>query len=253
MTDAREKALDKVRKLLELAKSDNVNEAGNAAAMAQELMSKHAISEAMLDVSPDSDEAIEHDVLHQGFGTQLPTWKGQLGVTLSEVNQCKCFRSGPALNIIGRPSDANTVRYLFGYIAREIDRLAIIESRLRGNVEKTWLNNFRLGAVSEVNRRLQEAHAAAKAAMRREADASDTLGTGTALMRVNNALVKMGQHAGAIQAYGERNLRLRKGSASHSRYDHGARQAGKRAGATIDLNNGSKASLGSGARGALKG
>jgi hypothetical protein len=251
--NAREKAIDKVRKLLELAKSDNVNEAGNAAAMAQELMSKHAISEAMLDVSPDSDEEIEHDVLHQGYGQNLPTWKGQLGVVLSEVNQCKCFRSGPALNIIGRPSDANTVRYLFAYIVRQIDKLAIAEANIRGNVEKTWMNNFRLGAVIEVNRRLQEAHAAAKAAMRREADASDTMGTGVALMRVNNALVKMAQHKNAVEAYGKRNLRLRKRSGGKARYDDGAFKAGKRAGATIDLNNStSKGGLGSGSRAALK-
>jgi hypothetical protein len=215
-------------------------------------MSKHAISEAMLDVSPDRDEAIGLDTLHAVDGN-LPTWKGQLGVILCEVNQCKCFRSGKTLSLIGRPSDADTVRYLFSYIAREIDRLAIQEARIRGSVDKTWMNNFRLGATTEVSRRLQEAHAAAKAAMRREADASDTMGTGVALMRVNNALVKMDQHKNEIQNYADRKLRLRKGSRSNSTYNHGAREAGKRAGATIDLNNSSKGSLGSGSRAALKG
>ena len=37
--------VEKIRKLLELSKSDNEHEAASAAAMAQELMVKHAIEE----------------------------------------------------------------------------------------------------------------------------------------------------------------------------------------------------------------
>jgi hypothetical protein len=248
------KILDRVRKLLELAKSDNINEAGNAAAAAQELMTRHAIGEAMLDVNPDADEKaepIEHDLLHATGGQQLPTWKGSLGVALCEVNGCKCFRTGGNLNVIGRPSDAATVRYLFAYIAGEIDRLAQQAADERGNPGRTWLNNFRLGAMSEVNRRLRQAHADTRTAMRQEAVASDTLGTGTALVRVNNALVKLDAHKAAVADYGKQKLHLRSSGRSHSRFNGSAREAGRRAGAAIDLSRGDRPGLGSGNRKSL--
>jgi hypothetical protein len=243
---SKEKAIDVIRKLLELSKSENVNEAANAAEQAQILMTKHAINEAMLDVSPDQDEGIEHDLLHGIDGKSLPTWKGQLGVVMSEVNQCLCYRNGPNLHIVGRPSDADTVRYLFTYVAKEIDRLTILESRSRGKVDKNWSNNFRLGAVGEVNRRLKEAHNAAKASMKKEADASDTMGTGVALMRVNTALKKMEEHKGDVDDYAKKKLKIGKGRRTHSKYNEGARKAGRRAGAGIDLSSGSGKGLGTG-------
>lgn len=250
----RERKLDQVRKLLELSKDNaNVNEASAAAAQAQRLMSKHSITEAMLDVSPDEDEDIEVDTLHKHGSNSLPSWKGQLGVVMAEVNQCVCYRSGSELRIIGRPSDANTVRYLFSYVVREVDRLTKQESNLRGNPGRTWCNNFRLGAVTEINRRLREAEKEARASMKQEADASDTMGTGVALVRVNNALQKLDDRSAAAQQYGKKKLKLRSGGRSSSRFDAGARAAGKRAGASINLNGGGRAGLGAGARAALKG
>lgn len=244
-----DKKLDQVRKLLELSKHNtNVNEASAAAAQAQRLMSKYAISEAMLDVSPDDDEAseqIEVDTLHKHGSRSLPTWKGSLGVVMAEVNQCKCYRLGNELRIIGRPSDAATVRYLFSYVAREIDRLTAEESSLRGNPGRTWCNNFRLGAVSEINKRLEAAESDARAAMKQEADASDDMGTGAALVRVNNAIAKLDKRSEAVEDYGKRKLHLRSGGSRRSRYDAGARAAGKRAGARINLDRGG-AALGSG-------
>ena len=88
--------------------------------------------------------------------------------------------------------------------------------------------------------------------MKQEADASDTLGTGSAIVLVNNALAKIDAHKVSVEQYGKVKLHLRKGSASHSRTDYGARDAGKRAAANIDL-NGASGSIGSGARKLLHG
>ena len=255
---ADEKVVDRVRKLLELSKSDNMNEAGNAAAAAQELMSKHAISQAMLDISPDEDETIENDLLRGSSAKQLETWKGQLGVATAEVNQCRCYRSGSDLRVIGRPSDATTVRYLFSYIVREIDRLAIEGSRERGETGRSWMNNFRLGATQEVCKRLRQADRDARAAMRKDADASDTMGNGVALMRLDNALTRMDEHGDKVDLFGKRtmgiNFKRKKRHRSQTRYDAEARRAGARAGASIDISSGGNSKgLGSGARGRLKG
>ncbi len=253
-----DKIVDRVRKLLELANSDNVHEAGSAAKQAQILMSKHNISEAMVSVEADADEQedLEVDMLHQHGGRQLPSWKGRLGVVMCEVNQCHCYRTegrdGMELRIIGRPSDAATVRYLFSYVVREIERLTQQESDNRGGAGRTWLNNFRLGAMQEVNNRLREADKEARAAMKQDADAQDDLGTGTALVVVNSAIAKLEERRKEAVVYGKKKLGLVATSGSRSRYDSGARAAGKRAGASIDLNSGGgRAGLGRGNRKAL--
>lgn len=247
-----EKIVDRVRKLLALSKSANVNESANAAAAAQKLMTQHNVTEAMVDVSPDEDEKVEDDVLHVHGPKGVATWKGALAVALCEVNQCLCYKNGGEIHIVGTPSDANTSRYLFSYVVREIERLCKDESGMRGAGENlsTWRNNFKLGAMTEINKRLRQAHQEAKAAMRQEADASDDMGTGTALMRVNTAITKLDDRMDAAKDYGRRELHLTKGSKSRTRYNAGARSAGERAGAGINLNGGGPA-LGSGNRGRL--
>lgn len=247
---ADEKILDRVRKLLELAKSDNIYEAASAAAQAQALMSRHAIEQAMLS-TVTAEEEIEQDVLDAGSGATLATWRGALARAICEANGCTCLRSGAQLLVIGRPSDASKVRYLHRYVEREIERLCKLALDERGNPGRTWANNFKLGAVSAARDALVAVTAAARAAARREADASDTLGSGAALVRVNSALAKLDAHRGNVEAYMRRrypNIRAVKRTA---RTDVGAREAGRRAGASIDLGGSSKGSLGSGSRAAL--
>jgi len=265
METQQDRKLDQVRKLLELAKSDNVNEASNAAAQAQRLMSKFSITEAMIEVeaadgeteSTDS-ESPEEDLLHRHQSNAMPTWKINLAVGLTGANQCRVLVNRNALKIVGRPSDASTVRYLFSYVVREIDRLTKCESALRGSPGRTWCNNFRLGAVSEVSRRVREAANAARKEARHEADAGDTLGNGAALVRVDNALARLQQHTKDAEAAVQRiiNPKGRKnGGRTHqssgSRFDSGGRAAGRRAGASIDIGAGGRAPLGAGSRGAL--
>lgn len=244
-----DKILDRVRKLLELAHNNpNVNEAANAAAAAQELMTRHAIGEAMLAPVADTiEEQIEADLLY-AQGKKHATWRGILAVAMAEVNQCKVFVTGGDLHIIGRPSDAATVRWLFTYVVREIERLCKEEAGWRGNPGRVWCNNFKIGAVESVNTRLREAAAAARAAMRREAGASDTMGTGSAIVLVNNALAKLDKRSADVRAYGQARFKLRARSASSFRSDNGGREAGRRAGAHIELAPAKGGSLGAGSR-----
>jgi hypothetical protein len=249
------KVIERVRKLLELAhNNENVGEAANAASAAQTLMSRHAISEAMLGASSDTpDEAIEPDVLYASSGTQNATWRGQLAVPMCEVNGCGVFQARGALHVFGRPSDAAKVRYLFSYVCAEIERLCQRESSLRGSPGRTWANSFKLGAAAEIGRRLREADQAARGAMKREADAGDTMGTGSALVLVNTALAKIDAHRVSIAEYGRAKLKLGKGKKAKSNVDYRARDAGRRAAADIDLSGAAQGSLGSGARKSLGG
>lgn len=247
---ADDKILDRVRKLLELAsKNDNVAEATSAAARAQELMTRYAIGAEMLMTAGTVDEQIEADLLYAG--ARVATWRDQLALPLCAANQCKVYRSNGALHIIGRASDAATVRYLFIYVANEIERLCKFEADMRGNPGNVWCSNFKMGAALEVGQRVREAAQAAQAAMRREADAGDTLGTGSAIVLVNGALAKLDARKQAVEEFGRKKLNLRAGKRSQSKVDDNARTAGQRAGKHIDLTN-PKNALGAGTRKSLQ-
>jgi hypothetical protein len=252
---ANDNVLDRVRKLLELGHSDNINESANAMGHAQRLMAKHNISEAMLAIEADDgddDEAVEDDLLYSDGVNKLPTWKNWLAGEMADLQQCRVYsthdgrRGGQArLHIVGRPSDATTLRYLFSYITREINRLANSEAELLGSPGRTWFNNFRLGAVGVIVKRLQEANKEARVELKREANDGDTLGNGTALVLVNTAIAKIESRKADADAFCKDNLNLRTTSGSRSNYDPGGRSAGARAGAGININGGGP-SLGSG-------
>lgn len=246
---SQEKILERVRKLLELAKSDNPHEVGNAAAQAQKLMTEHAIEEAMLG-TVSAEEEIETDILNAVEGTQCATWRSYLSSTVCRVNNATSYIHGSALYIIGRPSDAAKARYLFAHVQGEINRLCKLAAAERGEPGRTWCNNFRLGATNAVRERLDEAHKAAIAGMRKAADAGDTLGNGTALVRVDNALAKL--QGVQEQARAKlKDMKLKRGPKPKFRADTTARAVGFKAGQRIDIAPGGKGALGAGARSRL--
>ncbi len=250
---ANDNVLDRVRGLLELGHSDNINESANAMGHAQRLMAKHNISEAMLTIEADAGdadtEAVEDDLLYSSGSSQLPTWKGWLADEMATLNQCRVYSTGTTrcarLHIVGRPSDATTTRYLFSYITREIDRLSKQEAELLGHPGRTWFNNFRLGAVETIIDRLQSANKEARSELKREANDGDTLGNGTALVLVNTAIAKIEQRKADADDFCDEHLNLRTTSGSRSNYDHSGRSAGARAGAGINIGGGG-AALGAG-------
>lgn len=247
-----EKILDTVRKLLELSKSNNLNESATAFAQAQKLMSRHNITELMLAQPEEPEEPVGKEMLFAEQG-KLPHWMGTMAVGMAKVNQCQAYRQGGRAEmwIVGRPSDVQTVRYLYSYVAREIKRLCRYHSDLRGNPGVQWRNDFCIGAANEVVRRLNEAAAQARAEMRREANASDTMGTGVALVRVNSALAKLEERGENVESWIKKNLKLRNVGYNRPRGNKDGRAAGTRAGREIDLSHGSSKGLGAGSRGQL--
>jgi hypothetical protein len=234
-----EKKVDQVRKLLELSKSDNVNESATAAEQAQRLMSKFSITEAMLAVEADEDQddTIERGELHIHGSNKLPSWKKLLAGAMSYANQCDYYWQGNRLFIVGRPADAETVRYLFSFVCREIDRLAKQEGSLLGSPGRTWFNQFRLGAVDTVSDRLRKAAREARAEMKQIADEKDSMGTGTALVLVNNALARLDSRKEASSKYVRDVVkpRIHNDIGGNAAYDGMAREAGRKAGKNINL------------------
>ena len=237
------KLLDRIAKLLRLARNNsNINEASAAAAAAQRLMDDNNLSEAMLDMDGQRTEPLEDIVDFGARGAPLDggfyrRWHYTLAHGLMSLHGCIIYKSRGKLQIAGRPSDVEAVRYLYAYLTSEINNLVKIHGKGMG---ATWRNNYCLGAASEVAKRLREEHAKWKAEVRK--GAADSL----ALVRIDTALAKVEQKNAEASAFGRNVLRLRSASGGRVNYDHMARELGRTHGASIRLSN--AGALGAGRR-----
>ena len=227
-----DKIIDKVKKLLRLSTSDNPNEAALAAAMAQKLIDQHQLDTALLaldGVEAETNEEIED---FGGRGAWLDeknaTWKGRLGLVIAHLNGCQVYVHSGRLSIIGRPSDVDTVRYLYGYLTYEVNRLANQAGKGCGRV---WNNNYRLGVVDTIKSKLREQ------SQKFKDEARQAVGSNSqALVRVDQALAKIDSRSKEAAAWGKLHLNLRSRSCGRSQADAGARNAGREAGKSITIN-----------------
>ena len=158
---------------------------------------------------------------------------------LSKANGCSVFKSQGGLTIVGSATNAGTVRYLYAYCVREVDRLA---SQKRGN-GRTWLNNYRHGCVDAIHTAIREERDAVRSKLREEAVSE----TGSALMVIDNALAAIDQESVDSTSYMNSRNNLHSVS-SNSAYDPGARDAGRRDGVTIYPGANSRTAVGAGTK-----
>lgn len=224
--------VDKVRKLLRLSTSSNAHEAALAAAKAQELIDRHQLAQVTLELeTPTSVAALEpiqnfHDA-PLDRPTRLDQWRGRLASCLARANACRIYFFGPRIMLIGRASDAETVRYLYAWLVQEVDRLAEADGAGKG---RTWRNNFRHGVVDGINAQLKRQRQTFAETMRHEAS-----GNAHALVRVNQALARMNDRQCEVDAWMREHLNLAARRSSPINYDAAARDAGRQAGASIAI------------------
>lgn len=242
-----EEAVTRAMKLLRLAQSDNPNEAALAAAKAQEIMDRYKLGALGLSAETEESKAFEDEPIKDFSGAplepstgKLPSWKIQLAVHVAKANQCRIYINNSyrakAIAIVGRPSDAETVRYIYAWLVREADRLAEREGAGMGT---TWRNNFRLGVVDTIGNRLREERKATEASVLEEARQQTAIPSDRALVRVENAIVKLQERSVAVDRWVDQNLKLRRGgSGGNARHDPSARDAGRKAGHEISLKRG---------------
>lgn len=187
------KIIDKIQKLLRLSESANVNEAAAAAARAQALMEQHRIDRAILTLGGDGDDQDTiraHKDAPVFSGGKIVQWKLNLADTLCRHNGCTMYinigqdDAGRPLSkvvLVGRSTEVGTIRYMFDYLAAEVNRLCRKLGKGKGRV---WANNFRLGAVATINQRMSEARRQFRRKQRERARAQDT----EALVRLDDAL-----------------------------------------------------------------
>ena len=242
--------LGKVRKLLQLATSSNQHEAAMAAAKAQTLIDENNLADALLQLD-GAAEAPEEPIIDFGSREALDDtspgklirWRTALASRLCQVNGCRLWRDSGVLHIVGRPSDVSAVRYLYGYLSHEVERLAKVNGSGCG---RTWLNNYRLGCVDAINHRLQEQHRKFAADRR-----NLVCGNPQALMRIDNALAKVERKGEEVQRFMEREMGIKfkvRKPLSQGRAIQSARSQGQRDGKTIAI-NAAKGGLGNGQKG----
>lgn len=232
-------ALEKVRKLLRMTEARGCTEAEarQAAMMAQRIMLAHRIDAAAIDLTaagpaPVQPVEVWGDPLDAQKSRQ--TWRGRLAVAVASANGCVVYWNGSRLMLVGTADNAAAARYIYTFAAAEIDRMA---RRYSGN-GRTWINNWRLGAADGVAASLREA---------REEARRESASTGTALVVIDNAFALVAREERRADAHMRASVPgMRRGHATASRYDHNARETGKRDGRTI--NTGGGARLGSGSR-----
>jgi hypothetical protein len=247
-----DKIIDKVRKLLELSKSGNVNEASSAAARAQELMSKYNIEEAALAVeSGEEDGPIEVEDLHVFESAKLQNWRGILSQAISRANGCSTYSSMCAIpvnnkferractKIVGPRAAADLVRYMYAYICSEVERLAKEIGKTQ-STGRSWHHSFKLGAAIEIAGRISQSARDERTRAVQQAQSS-----GTALVRVNSALARLDERREAVAARCKE-IGLRAGGSVRSS-NSAAYEAGRAAGAGIAIGRGKHAALGAGA------
>lgn len=251
--DDLEKVKERIRKLLALADNNpNVHEAANAAGQAQKLMERYRIEKIAYDIDHDiKDGDGEDDFGHIGrsgspldSAGRLSSWRVNLADALASANACRIYishvraygKSKKEIVMVGRESDMAIVRYMYSYLIKEVDRLCKIycaerdfskgEGRIAGN-------NFRLGAIEVIGKRLSEAAKEERAKVKKE-----MIGEGSdpkALARYENAIKAIDEVEKNVSKWMDENLKLRAGRASSFRGDASAYAAGRAAGRKVDL------------------
>lgn len=243
-----EEALRKAIGCLKLANSANPEEAALAAAKAQAIIDRYQLSASDLESGAEpkeNNEPIEeHEPLHHVC--QVDTrWSVRLAGEIAKKNSCRVVfhteGSGSAvIRIIGRISDVNAVRYLFGWMEREVRRLT--KQQCPGRSRKYQVD-FRLGVVDTICYKLDEQRRQTVREVQTEA-----AGNSMALVRVQNSIVRLERRGNEVDLWMKGAMPNLRTVQHRKNLDHNARAHGQRAGEEIKL-NAAKGGLGAGKKG----
>lgn len=218
----------KIKKLFALAEGSNFPaESANALGKAQALMLKHKVDQAMLEVIGEVEEeeivTFKDSPLNEEDSgkSQKANWKVRLASVLCQFNGCYLFSSGINIILVGKPSDVDTIRYLYSYCVRQIDHLTSKHCRGQG---RTYGNNFRYGCVDAVKKAMQDE----QEAVRQQFGGVSERG----LIVVDNTLLKIKEDIKKAERHAKGQFNLRSSSSSH-RGNENARSAGREAGKGI--------------------
>lgn len=185
--------VEKVKKLLALSKSSNINEATNAAAIANKLILQHRISEESLAVSEQEyyhhSEPMFDDNVPVYISAHITLWKARLLCVLAHHHGCAVWndkasasskgkRGVSRFRLIGRYVDVQLVRQLFVWLIHRIQHFSEMECRGYGYVTRnSYCNGIVKGLESLFRKARDQAANTSESflqnARRREKDAQE--------------------------------------------------------------------------------
>lgn len=148
--------LQKIKLLLNLAKSPNENEAATAAAMALKLIEKFNITDEQLQDIEASDKPIYTDDNLLLETETLADWKNILALVVAKKYDCYAIQEENVLStgersfkyfVYGEDEDVTIAKQLFNYVYGEITKLVNNKCFGRGDL---FLDSFAEGAVNGV-------------------------------------------------------------------------------------------------------
>jgi hypothetical protein len=230
----KEKIIDTITKLRNLA-TDNANpeEAANAAALMQDMLFKHNLTEFDLRDELGKTPEYEKEIIDLGVSSpQSKQWKAYLMHILAMNNFCKLINNtnNAEVWLIGQEDNRMVVKYIYDYLSKDLikmGKLAAKEAKKDVSLYRfnstLWKKSFFSGANNAINTRLREQKRYNIAV----AD-GDGAGRGTALaLKIDNAL------RDATQALVGR---TRESKSRRSRIDYNGYSAGTLAGNNAKLN-----------------
>jgi hypothetical protein len=161
----KEQVISKVRKLFELSRSSNENEAALAAAKARELLSAYNLTVADLPM----DRMQEHLGIVESsvsMGRVLPTWVKSLMLHVARGFECEVIirrqrGMDPIPSYIGTVADSQVAAYTCTFLYQELNRLAEkalpqLKRENRGWHTTSLKNSYLEGAVNRIGERFRE-------------------------------------------------------------------------------------------------
>lgn len=235
-----EEVVTKIRKLLALSKSENVNEAALAAAKAAKIMEDYQISEAALLTEPEKDEPVGSFPFEKA-GKKVH-WRMAVASGCAATCNCKTYWYGAQITLIGREADVKAARYLYDLILPQVENLAeeCFEAQAPWEDKRRWMHAFRLGCAATIKNRLYVQHKETVTNLRKQAQSGILLSDGGSS---STALVVVDRRLARVENF-EKSLQLRRGRGP---------SMSSRDGYTVGREAGNRVNLGGAARGSLRG
>jgi len=241
-----DEALRKAINCLKLSQSPNQHEAALAASKAQEIIDRYRIS--IEDIN-QGNEARGNDEPIVDFGEKEPLqdvcgvdtrWTLSLAVSISRQNACRIYyttkiTSSSTIKIVGRTSDVQTVRYIFGWLEKEVRRITRQEC---SGYPRKYQAEFRMGVVDTIRRKLEEQKQETYKNVQNEAV------NPMALVRVQQSIARMEANGEAVDNWMKLNMSLKEARSRERQTNLSARWHGQLAGNQIQITQ-AKASIGS--------
>jgi hypothetical protein len=161
----KEQVISKIRKLFELSRSSNENEAALAAAKARELLSAYnlTVADLPLDRMHDHLGIVESNV---HMGKVLRTWVKSLMLHVACGFECELIirrqrGKDPIPSYIGTVADSQVAAYTCTFLYQELNRLADkalpqLKRENRGWHTTSLKNSYLEGAVNRIGERFRE-------------------------------------------------------------------------------------------------